>query len=95
VVKGNGKFIPQAVKFWVECYEKDPKPAMVDLLTMLFEVIIWNSQPVTKFKRPLAIDIIVSYKNQKRKGRLKKKTGKLYYFINAQKHPHCFMNSNR
>ncbi|KAG5044013.1 hypothetical protein JHK87_007928 [Glycine soja] len=37
VVKGNGKFIPQAVKFWVECYEKDPKPAMVDLLTMLFE----------------------------------------------------------
>ncbi|WCJ21441.1 Cohesin subunit SA-3 [Euphorbia peplus] len=37
VVKGNGKQIPQAVKVWVERYEKDPKPAMVELLTMLFE----------------------------------------------------------
>ncbi|KAG2406635.1 Sister-chromatid cohesion protein [Vigna angularis] len=37
VIKGNGKFIPHAVKFWVERYEKDPKPAMVDLLIMLFE----------------------------------------------------------
>ncbi|KAK7378918.1 hypothetical protein VNO80_04367 [Phaseolus coccineus] len=37
LIKGNGKFIPHAVKFWVERYEKDPKPAMVDLLTMLFE----------------------------------------------------------
>ncbi|XP_068337551.1 sister-chromatid cohesion protein 3 isoform X1 [Pyrus communis] len=37
VIKGNGKLIPQAVKLWVERYEKDPKPAMVELLMMLFE----------------------------------------------------------
>ncbi|KAL1351079.1 hypothetical protein HN51_015054 [Arachis hypogaea] len=37
VVKGNGKLIPHAVKLWVERYEKDSKPAMVELLTMLFE----------------------------------------------------------
>ncbi|KAK4558523.1 hypothetical protein RGQ29_008026 [Quercus rubra] len=36
-VKGNGKFIPQVVKLWVERYEKAPKPAMVELLMMLFE----------------------------------------------------------
>ncbi|KAI7730986.1 hypothetical protein M8C21_030838 [Ambrosia artemisiifolia] len=36
-VKRNGKHIPQVVKSWVEQYEKDPKPAMVELLTMLFE----------------------------------------------------------
>lgn len=40
VIKGNGKQIPQVVKLWVEQYEKDPKPAMVDLLTMLFEVTL-------------------------------------------------------
>lgn len=39
VVKGNGKQIPQMVKHWVEQYEKDKRPAMVELLTMLFEVI--------------------------------------------------------
>ena len=39
VVKGNGKFIPQVVKLWVERYEKAPKPAMVELLMMLFEVM--------------------------------------------------------
>ncbi|KAG2697238.1 hypothetical protein I3843_07G096600 [Carya illinoinensis] len=37
VIKGNGKLIPQVVKHWVERYEKDPKPAMVELLMMLFE----------------------------------------------------------
>lgn len=37
VIKGNGVQIPQAVKLWVERYEKDPKLAMVELLTMLFE----------------------------------------------------------
>ncbi|EXC34668.1 hypothetical protein L484_020437 [Morus notabilis] len=37
VIKGNGKYIHQAVKLWVEQYENDPKPAMVELLTMLFE----------------------------------------------------------
>ncbi|KAL2345358.1 hypothetical protein Fmac_006643 [Flemingia macrophylla] len=36
-IKGNGKSIPQVVKLWVERYEGDPKTAMVDLLTMLFE----------------------------------------------------------
>jgi len=40
VIKGNGVQIPQAVKLWVERYEKDPKLAMVELLTMLFEVIM-------------------------------------------------------
>lgn len=38
VIKGNGKLIPQVVKLWVEQYEKDSKPAMVELLMMLFEV---------------------------------------------------------
>nr|XP_043635898.1 sister-chromatid cohesion protein 3 [Erigeron canadensis] len=37
VIKGNGRLIPQAVKSWVEQYEKEPKPAMVELLSMLFE----------------------------------------------------------
>ncbi|XP_019425713.1 PREDICTED: sister-chromatid cohesion protein 3 isoform X2 [Lupinus angustifolius] len=37
VIKGNGKLIPHAVKLWVERYEKEPKPAMGELLTMLFQ----------------------------------------------------------
>ncbi|KAG5252070.1 sister-chromatid cohesion protein [Salix suchowensis] len=37
VVKGNETQIHQAVKLWVERYEKDSKLAMVELLTMLFE----------------------------------------------------------
>ncbi|GKB03784.1 sister-chromatid cohesion protein 3, partial [Tanacetum coccineum] len=37
VIKRSGKQIPQVVKLWVEQYEKDSKPAMVELLTMLFE----------------------------------------------------------
>ncbi|GJZ63772.1 sister-chromatid cohesion protein 3 [Tanacetum coccineum] len=37
VIKGSGKQIPQVVKLWVEQYEKDSKPAMAELLTMLFE----------------------------------------------------------
>ncbi|KAK7337377.1 hypothetical protein VNO77_17946 [Canavalia gladiata] len=37
VIKGNGRLIPHVVKLWVERYEHDPKPAMVELLTMLFE----------------------------------------------------------
>ncbi|KAL9228113.1 hypothetical protein vseg_003727 [Gypsophila vaccaria] len=36
-IKGSRKNIPPVVKFWVERYEKDPKPAMLDLLAMLFE----------------------------------------------------------
>lgn len=43
VIKGNGKHIPRVVKLWVESYEKDPKPAMVELLTMLFEVTYSHS----------------------------------------------------
>ena len=38
VLKGNGKLIPQVTKLWVERIEKGPEPAMVELLTMLFEV---------------------------------------------------------
>nr|GEX93795.1 sister-chromatid cohesion protein 3 [Tanacetum cinerariifolium] len=37
VIKRNGKQIQQVVKFWVEQYEKDSKPAVVELLTMMFE----------------------------------------------------------
>ncbi|XVF73244.1 hypothetical protein PTKIN_Ptkin12aG0185900 [Pterospermum kingtungense] len=37
VIKGDGKHIPQVVKCWVERYEKNPKPSMVELLMMLFE----------------------------------------------------------
>ncbi|GKC35862.1 hypothetical protein Tco_1048246, partial [Tanacetum coccineum] len=37
VIKRNGKQIQQVVKFWVEQYEKDSKPAVVELFTMLFE----------------------------------------------------------
>ncbi|GAB4829713.1 peptidyl-prolyl cis-trans isomerase precursor [Ancistrocladus abbreviatus] len=37
IIKGNGKAVPQAVKHWVELYEKDPKLATFDLLTMFFE----------------------------------------------------------
>ncbi|KNA23818.1 hypothetical protein SOVF_021720 [Spinacia oleracea] len=36
-IRGSRKNIPPVVKVWVERYEKDPKPAMVDLLAMLFE----------------------------------------------------------
>jgi len=37
-IKGNRKLIPHAVKLWIESYEKDPISAMVELLTMLFDV---------------------------------------------------------
>ncbi|KAH8489459.1 hypothetical protein H0E87_024907 [Populus deltoides] len=37
VIKGNEIQIPQVVKLWVGRYEKDPKQAMVELLTTLFE----------------------------------------------------------
>ncbi|CAL1403339.1 unnamed protein product [Linum trigynum] len=36
-IKGNGRRIPQVAKSWVEHYERDPNPAMAELLTMLFE----------------------------------------------------------
>lgn len=37
VIKGDGKEIPDVVKRWVERYEGNPKSAMAELLTMLFE----------------------------------------------------------
>ncbi|KAL5983961.1 hypothetical protein ACLOJK_018063 [Asimina triloba] len=37
VIKSNGKLIPQAVKCWVERYEKNSIAALAELLTMLFE----------------------------------------------------------
>nr|GFA71525.1 hypothetical protein [Tanacetum cinerariifolium] len=37
VIKRIGKQIQQLVKFWVEQYEKDTKPAVVELFTMMFE----------------------------------------------------------
>ncbi|KAE9585307.1 hypothetical protein Lalb_Chr25g0287581 [Lupinus albus] len=36
-IKGNGKLIPHVAKLWVERYEMEPKPAMDELLTMLFQ----------------------------------------------------------
>ncbi|XP_017225853.1 sister-chromatid cohesion protein 3 isoform X2 [Daucus carota subsp. sativus] len=36
-IKGNREHIPQVVESWVASYVKDPKPAMVELLTMLVE----------------------------------------------------------
>ncbi|CAL0326664.1 unnamed protein product [Lupinus luteus] len=36
-IKGNDKLIPHVVKLWVERYEMEPKPAMDELLTMLFQ----------------------------------------------------------
>lgn len=54
VVKGPGKLIPHVVKNWVERYEKDPKPAMVELLTMLFEVVR-NCLNIYSFKGVLEI----------------------------------------
>lgn len=51
-VKGSGTLIPHVVKFWVERYEKDPKPAMVELLMMLFEVV-WNFLSINLFKGEL------------------------------------------
>lgn len=41
VIKGEGKEIPDVVKRWVEQYERNQKSAMAELLTMLFEVIIY------------------------------------------------------
>lgn len=37
VIKGKGKIIPQVVKGWVDFYENHPKPALAELLMMLFE----------------------------------------------------------
>ncbi|GAB2283024.1 peptidyl-prolyl cis-trans isomerase precursor [Dionaea muscipula] len=37
IIKGNRKAITQAVKYWVEHYEKDPKGAIADLLATFFE----------------------------------------------------------
>lgn len=56
VVKGHGKLIPQVVKNWVERYEKDQKLAMVELLTMLFEVIK-NFFSICSFIDVLDVDI--------------------------------------
>ncbi|KAI4341717.1 hypothetical protein MLD38_026407 [Melastoma candidum] len=36
-IKGNGRHIKQVVKLWVEHYEKNPKAALVEILSMLFE----------------------------------------------------------
>ncbi|KAM7277394.1 hypothetical protein ACFE04_019260 [Oxalis oulophora] len=37
VIRDNGKLIPQVVKLWLERYDKDPKPALTELLSTLFE----------------------------------------------------------
>lgn len=46
VIKGDGKEIPEVVKRWVEHYERNQKSAVVELLNMLFEVIIFCIQSV-------------------------------------------------
>lgn len=57
IIKGNGKLIPQVVKLWVEQYEKDPKPAMVELLMMLFEVI-WKLSLCNSMIKKINIKVI-------------------------------------
>nr|GEZ58400.1 hypothetical protein [Tanacetum cinerariifolium] len=39
MIKRNGKQIQQVVKFCFEQYEKDSKPAVVELFTMMFKVL--------------------------------------------------------
>lgn len=41
VIKSDGKGIPDVVKRWVELYERNQKSATAELLTLLFEVIIF------------------------------------------------------
>ncbi|CAK9185210.1 unnamed protein product [Ilex paraguariensis] len=69
VIKGNGKQIPQVVNIWVEQYEKDPKPAMVELLMMLFEACGAKYRIQEEFLDETDVDdVVVALVNLARKG---------------------------
>ncbi|KAK6260161.1 STAG - like 1 [Theobroma cacao] len=69
VIKGDGKRIPQAVKCWVERYEKNPKPAMVELLMMLFEACGAKYYIKEEFLDETDVDdVVVALVNLARKG---------------------------
>ncbi|KAM7521536.1 hypothetical protein LguiA_011438 [Lonicera macranthoides] len=69
VIKGNGKLIPQVVKLWVEQYEKNPKPAMVELLKMLFEACGAKYHIQGDFLDETDVDdVVVALVNLARKG---------------------------
>ncbi|XP_021279482.1 sister-chromatid cohesion protein 3 [Herrania umbratica] len=69
VIKGDGKRIPEAVKCWVERYEKNPKPAMVELLMMLFEACGAKYYIKEEFLDETDVDdVVVALVNLARKG---------------------------
>ncbi|XVF21866.1 hypothetical protein REPUB_Repub12eG0126300 [Reevesia pubescens] len=69
VIKGDGKHISQAVKRWVERYEKNPKTAMVELLIMLFEACGAKYYIKEEFLDETDVDdIVVALVNLARKG---------------------------
>ncbi|XP_022758099.1 sister-chromatid cohesion protein 3-like [Durio zibethinus] len=69
VIKGEGKHISQAVKCWVERYEKNPKPAMVELLMMLFEACGAKYYIKEEFLDETDVDdVVVALVNLARKG---------------------------
>ncbi|XVE73228.1 hypothetical protein DITRI_Ditri11bG0100200 [Diplodiscus trichospermus] len=66
VIKGDGKHISQVVKGWDEQYEKNPKPAMVELLMMLFEAC--GAKYYIKEECLDETDVVVALVNLARKG---------------------------
>ncbi|XP_057964009.1 sister-chromatid cohesion protein 3 isoform X2 [Malania oleifera] len=71
VIKGDGKFIPQVVKLWVEQYETNPKPAMVELLMMLFEACGAKYHIEGNFLDETDVDdVVVALVNLARKGEI-------------------------
>ncbi|XP_050237428.1 sister-chromatid cohesion protein 3 [Mercurialis annua] len=71
VIKGNGKNIPHAVKNFVEEFEKDPKPSMVGLLTMLFEACGAKFSIKEELLEETDVDdVVVALVNLARKGEI-------------------------
>ncbi|XVE77707.1 hypothetical protein DITRI_Ditri13aG0084500 [Diplodiscus trichospermus] len=69
VIRGDGKLIPQAVKHWVERYEKNPKPAVAELLMMLFEACGAKYYIKEEFLDETDVDdVVVALVNLARKG---------------------------
>ncbi|KAL8143634.1 hypothetical protein V2J09_016666 [Rumex salicifolius] len=68
VIKSTRKLIPVAVKLWVERYEKDPKPAIADLLTMTFEACGVKYQTVGDFEEADVDEVVVHLVNLARNG---------------------------
>ncbi|XWS31645.1 hypothetical protein CRYUN_Cryun23aG0094100 [Craigia yunnanensis] len=69
VIKGDGRHISLAVKSWVERYENNPKPAMVELLMMLFEACGAKYYIKEEFLDETDVDdVVVALVNLARKG---------------------------